>query len=585
MLNENINQSEQTESVLKLAINRAAIEATEESEQSKTGLYRAPFSFGTETGFWETNSGFSTGDFYGGVYEAGLYGQMRTAHDIIAANFDYRKAAVAGLDYRIAPRSENPTNRQCLAAEAVSLLFKNMAGGNLNSFIANTYDSVGTYGSSLYEIWIPTEGEGANRLHLQTIPAQQIAWYNYRPDNRDSIQSVEITSGDNIYLIDGAKLAWFGNKIISGNFWGISDLRKVVALFLAYQEDLKNYLALRRLQKGILYFQENEQGTSKESWLIAKSFMLQYFNGRSSPLLLPRGMDINHLAADSPGLADYRSMLEYFDQKIKAALDTSLTNLGLNGVGSLALGKEVAFADKEKFVAHVDSFIQKLNDPEAPGNDLLKKLTAIAGFDPKTETPQIEVVNNTAVRVVDQIDMLIKLLDKGIVTADMIELDTVKQMFVELGLGVSKIDELIKLDDNPGKVSLASISKLSAIEADYVGAEDPVDMTPTKEMREAAKQGLEIRASVSPSNRGGTDVGIARARDIQNGKRLPLETWKRVFSFISRHEPTWKEQKAKLSDADFKESKINQAILLWGGIGAGATAKRIIDAHDEAIRG
>jgi len=442
-----ISNSEQTDATLKLSINRSAIEATEESEQSKTGLYKAPFAFGTQTGFWETNSGFSTGDFYGGVYEAGLYGQMRTAHDIIAANFDYRKAAVSGLDYRIAPRCDNPTNRQVLAAEAVSLLFKNMAGGNLNSFVANTYDTVGTYGSSLYEIWIPTEGEAANRLHLQMIPAQQISWYNYKPDNRDSIQSVEITSGDNIYLIDGAKLAWFGNKIISGNFWGISDLRKVVALFLAYQEDLKNYLALRRLQKGILYFQENEQGTSAESWMIAKSFMLQYFNGRSSPLMLPRGMGINHLSADSPGLADYRSMLEYFDSKIKAALDTSLNNLGLNGVGSFALGQEVAFADKEKFVAHVDSFIQKLNDPSAPGNDLLKKLTAIAGFDPKTETPKIEVVNNTATRITDQIDSLIKLLDKGIAKPEMIELESVKQMFIELGIGTSKIDALIQLEN------------------------------------------------------------------------------------------------------------------------------------------
>ena len=44
-----------------------------------------------------------------------------------------------------------------------------------------------------------------------------------------------------------------------------------------------------------------------------------------------------------------------------------------------------------------------------------------------------------------------------------------------------------------------------------------------------AKKGLAWRREFG---RGGTAIGIARARDIVNGKELPLETVKRMYSFF-----------------------------------------------------
>ena len=48
-----------------------------------------------------------------------------------------------------------------------------------------------------------------------------------------------------------------------------------------------------------------------------------------------------------------------------------------------------------------------------------------------------------------------------------------------------------------------------------------------------AKRALDWRKEYG---RGGTDVGVARARDIANGKNLSDETVKRMYSFFSRHE-------------------------------------------------
>ena len=55
--------------------------------------------------------------------------------------------------------------------------------------------------------------------------------------------------------------------------------------------------------------------------------------------------------------------------------------------------------------------------------------------------------------------------------------------------------------------------------------------TPTAAMRDEAQQGLEWRQEFG---RGGTAVGVARARDIINGD-LSFDTVKRMSSYFARH--------------------------------------------------
>ncbi len=60
-----------------------------------------------------------------------------------------------------------------------------------------------------------------------------------------------------------------------------------------------------------------------------------------------------------------------------------------------------------------------------------------------------------------------------------------------------------------------------------------INLKPTGGMVEEAKRGLAWRREFG---RGGTRVGISRARDISNGKDMSPRTVKRMFSFFSRHE-------------------------------------------------
>ena len=55
---------------------------------------------------------------------------------------------------------------------------------------------------------------------------------------------------------------------------------------------------------------------------------------------------------------------------------------------------------------------------------------------------------------------------------------------------------------------------------------------PNEQMRAVARRALEWRKKYG---RGGTAVGVARARDIANGSELSASTVKRMHSFFSRH--------------------------------------------------
>ena len=62
-----------------------------------------------------------------------------------------------------------------------------------------------------------------------------------------------------------------------------------------------------------------------------------------------------------------------------------------------------------------------------------------------------------------------------------------------------------------------------------------------------AQRALEVRASKTPSNRGMTAVGIARARDLSNRKQVSPDTIKRMVAYFTRHEvdkqgSTWESQ-------------------------------------------
>ena len=82
---------------------------------------------------------------------------------------------------------------------------------------------------------------------------------------------------------------------------------------------------------------------------------------------------------------------------------------------------------------------------------------------------------------------------------------------------------------------------------------------PPKGAQTAAARGLELRREFG---RGGTMIGVARARDISNGKNLSESTVRRMKAYFDRHEV---DKQGKDWDNTERPSNGKIAWLLWGG--------------------
>lgn len=102
------------------------------------------------------------------------------------------------------------------------------------------------------------------------------------------------------------------------------------------------------------------------------------------------------------------------------------------------------------------------------------------------------------------------------------------------------------------------------------GKYDAIDFSPPAGVRAAAERSLKVRAGKPASQRGMTAVGVARARDLANGRKVSPATARRMKAFFDRHEvdkkgSTWDEQ-----------GKGWQAWQGWGGDAGYSWAKKLV---------
>jgi HK97 family phage prohead protease len=105
---------------------------------------------------------------------------------------------------------------------------------------------------------------------------------------------------------------------------------------------------------------------------------------------------------------------------------------------------------------------------------------------------------------------------------------------------------------------------------------EDIDLTPTDEMINEAKKGLEWRKEF---NRGGTDVGVGTAEAIIN-KSITLDRVKRMYSYFSRHEVDKKAEGFEYGEDGFP-SNGRIAWALWSGDAGFEWSKRKVEQIKE----
>jgi hypothetical protein len=102
-----------------------------------------------------------------------------------------------------------------------------------------------------------------------------------------------------------------------------------------------------------------------------------------------------------------------------------------------------------------------------------------------------------------------------------------------------------------------------------------IDFTPTAEMAAEAERGLRLRREF---NRGGTEVGVARAVQLSNREVLSPETVRRMSSYFARHAV---DRRSGWDDPENPSAGFI-AHLLWGGDAGRDWSERVVARMDRA---
>ena len=143
-----------------------------------------------------------------------------------------------------------------------------------------------------------------------------------------------------------------------------------------------------------------------------------------------------------------------------------------------------------------------------------------------------------------------------------------RQLMASLGLSPA---------ERPAQVVLPEPVSASRDEGDPASIEAEEDSyRPTAEMAAEAERGLAWRREFG---RGGTEIGVARARDIANRRSLSLDTVGRMASYFARHEVDKQGQGWSEGEEGYPSAG-RIAWALWGGDAGRAWANRILDAEE-----
>ena len=122
------------------------------------------------------------------------------------------------------------------------------------------------------------------------------------------------------------------------------------------------------------------------------------------------------------------------------------------------------------------------------------------------------------------------------------------------------------LDDDLEEENVVAVATLEA-----ASKYDDIDFTPPEGVRSEAQKGLDWRRE---HGRGGTPIGIARARDLSNGAAMSPETISRMVRFFSRHQQNEKAEGFSPGEPGFP-SNGRIAWALWGGDAGKAWADKV----------
>lgn len=363
-------------------------------------------------------------------------------------------------------------------------------------------------------------------------------------------------------VIDSRKLLLVSNQRIGLNLEGLSDLR---AAWYASQGKTEWFVSAlmhrRKWGNGFPLFKMDSEsakakGVSDSIAQAAKDF---FYSGQAY-MGLPPGVTMEMLEFDSD--TGFLAAMEYFDKEILRSLGALASEIGQNG-GSYNLA-DVQQAERlrqlqgyaEQIKSSRRTWIQTACDVLIGDLAVVPELR-IDGIMTRSDAEVLNIWEGVA-----RVRGMVNPDGSPVYTADDIRTlsDTLgvpytsaEESAEDQALAEEMAGEAIGADDvasgpesagegvalgpwaESGELDGLALVTDAGPEAAFIHrakALGDVDTAPTSGMRETAARALEWRAKYK---RGGTAIGVARARDIANGRNLSEETIRRMRAYFSRH--------------------------------------------------
>jgi hypothetical protein len=387
-------------------------------------------------------------------------------------------------------------------------------------------------------------GDG-RRVELYQIHASTVDQYQWPQTPSATPIAVRQTSRSGSEVIEWDRLLHLQHGGTPGEVEGVSWYRPLVMLFERWKGALLG--AERRLfmDAGMLRVVA-PPGESEADRAAMLSTLQSWASGYAPWLIHPEGYQVA-VEYPSGSMPDVRSTLEYLDAEIDSKLSRALRSLAAAAHGSRALGEEVAGFDAEETAARLEVLCSQYGRANAAW---LAREIGYAG-----RLPSLDLVDDVEVDAETWVTRTAAAVSAGLVTWSP---DDERKAREILGLGE-------RAEPEAPNVTLPPLP-----------TREPVTLAdghvPPKGAAEAAARALEWRREYG---RGGTEVGVARARDISNRKALSLDTVKRMKAFFDRHESNQSAEGADAGEDGFPSAG-RIAWDLWGGDAGRAWAERIV---------
>jgi len=560
---------------------------------------------GGDAGMLDPNPKFTPEFLYGTKTTPGALMTIRVSDPVVQPAADSRRELLQSLEYDVVPPKRLARDTHAIAcAAAVNTLLNTMPDRTLSFWVGETYDWWSTIGHYLAEI--VADGDKVSFLYVRRGLLDQ--WIQDKETGGYRWSHARVETSRRTVSLPAEKCAYFARNPVPGQYDGNSAYRCVVAPSATTTELYRNLLEAMKWSRGTLHIQ-GEKGEYGGPTLAdaenIKEFTDYLYNSDEMPgaLVTTSQVKASVIASNVAALQQFAPLAQYQDEAKNRAALNALNNLGMRGVGSRSLGEVVHEVDQAHLRAHLDAFLDILSGDNHPNGTMMRTLAQLVGFEPEY-APRIVVrwTDRTRKMGREHLQMVTDLvadkmlrntpeMSRFIATQAQLPEDVINSQFAGVdesetieplqagslnasiailqalnpppGSGVARIApkaavSLLVAAGVPSDQAQAMVNAQSGIEAPEPadGVEAADSFTPPKTVQSNARRGLELRKE---HGRGGTEVGVARARDLSNGRNVSRETIARMRSFFARHDANAE------SREDDPTSAANIAWLLWGG--------------------